>query len=230
MKSLLFFLCSVTLVFALIGTADALSITGTLTADNHYGLFYGDTGQLHFVGRNEVGPDSSGLGLYNWSEAETYTFNMDSGDYIYVAAWCDRVNSQAWIGEFGFDGGTLLTNTSDWEFISTLGDWDDYSLAPSTSDLLAAISSGTWAPVMYAMDHGVQPWGSIGGISADSDWIWGSSICPANSGFQVFRTQVGDPVPQPEPATVFLLGSGLLGLGTLRRRWRKSSPSCSDQK
>jgi hypothetical protein len=50
--------------------AEAASITGTLTADNHYGLFTGneDGSLLNFIGRNEKGPKGS-TGGYNWSKA-----------------------------------------------------------------------------------------------------------------------------------------------------------------
>lgn len=224
MKHFLSVLCSVSLVFGVIGTAHALSITGTLTADNHYGLYYGDASQVQFVGRNEVGPDGSGPGKYNWSDPEPYIFEVEAGDYLYVAAWSDDLNAQGWIGEFSFGGSTTLTNTSDWEVLFTRETLGDYAPEPSESELLARIGAGTWNPIGYSLDHGDGPWGTIDGLSDEADWIWGTPLIAGTSGiseFQIFRTQVEAPVPTPEPGTLLLLGSGLFGLSAFGRKWRK---------
>lgn len=64
---------------------ETLSVKAVVTADNHYGLYYGSSGRLHFVGRNEIG-FSGNPGTYNWSEAETFLFNLKPDDYLYVVA------------------------------------------------------------------------------------------------------------------------------------------------
>ena len=62
--------------------AVATSVTATLTADNHYGLYYGDENgaNLTLVGRNEFG-DFGGPGDndHNWTFPETWNFNMSDG-------------------------------------------------------------------------------------------------------------------------------------------------------
>jgi hypothetical protein len=63
--------------------AMAATVKATLTADNFYGLFYGNESgsSLNFVGRNELG-SSGNPGTYNWSEAETWDpFTVESQDY-----------------------------------------------------------------------------------------------------------------------------------------------------
>ena len=76
----------------------AAVIDATVTADNHYVLYYGkeDGSQLVRVGRNELGAGGSS-GDYNWSVPEDWNFSTP--DYIYVAAWDDGLQ-QGWIGDF----------------------------------------------------------------------------------------------------------------------------------
>ena len=70
--------------------ADPYSIVADITADNHYGLFFGNAAgtNLTFVGRNE--PDDNGSGLSGgcgWSEPENWKINAPHGSYLYVLAW-----------------------------------------------------------------------------------------------------------------------------------------------
>ena len=197
-------------------TAYAISIEATITADNHYGLYFGDwSGSiLTFVGRNELGFYGS-PGSYNWSQAESFTFDITPGDYIYIAAWSDDSSAQAILGQFVIPdlGTTILTNTLDWEVYLTFNDKDDDSLEPTVAELGIEISGASWSIVSDYIDHGSSPWGNISGISSNADWIWGSSLSPGSDygEYQIFRTQV-----IPEPGTMFFLGLG--GLSLLRKR------------
>lgn len=87
---------SLTVVGLIIGISFAkagnvVSVNGTITADNHYALYYGSNNgsSLTFVGQNESGFGGS-PGNYNWSVAENWNFTMNEGDYIYIAAWSDN--------------------------------------------------------------------------------------------------------------------------------------------
>jgi hypothetical protein len=189
-------------------TAYAVAIEATITADNHYALYFGATNGsfVTFVGRNELGSGGS-PGSYNWSQAESFTFDITTGDCIYIAAWSDDATAQGLIGQFVIPdwGATILTNTSDWEVYLTFNDLDDGSEAPTESELGSEISSASWNIVTDYIAHGSSPWGYIAGISSEADWIWGSALTPGSDygEYQIFRTKV-----VPEPATVLLLGIG----------------------
>ena len=203
-------------IFGSVTISYAITMEATITADNHYGLYFGavNGSLVTFVGRNELGYDGS-PGSYNWSEAESFSFDIIAGDYIYIAAWGDDDTAQGLLGQLVIPdwGTTILTNTSDWEVYLTFNDKDDDSPAPTESEMESEISGASWNIVSDYIEHGSDPWGYISGISNNADWIWGSYLIPgSNYGeYQIFRTQV-----IPEPGTMFLLGLG--GLALLKKR------------
>ena len=213
--------------------AQALNITGTLTADDHYGLYYGhqDATGLTFVGRNEI--DRLGSpGLYAWSLPETYNFNVGAGDYLYVLAWDFRFR-QSWIGEFqGIPGGSLLSNTTDWEYFvsSSLGNNPGHTAAfPSLAAVATDIASATWATPQASAPQGSFPWGTIPGISSSAQFIWSDTLdidSTSDNKYVIFRTKL-PVVPNelkavPEPtATLGLLTLGILATSSRLLRKQK---------
>ena len=220
MKKLTILLSIASLVFLITGTAGAIPITATLTADNHYALYSGNEQGISFVGANESGWYGN-PGTYNWSEAETFDLDVALGDYIYVAAWSDDRVAQGLLGQFVFDSGSILTNTSGWEAYLTSNDLDDGDAPPSASEIESEISTAEWSPITHSVSHGAGPWKFIDGINNDAQWIWGSELLSgSNYGeYQVFRSEIGDaPAHTPVPATMLLLSSGLIGLVGLGRK------------
>lgn len=98
--------------------ASAANIKATVTADNFYGIYYGneDGSLLNLVGRNET-TDTGNPGRYNWSQAETWDFQVSPSDYLYLVTWDDGRVAESWIGEFEIAGNTVLTGADDWEYI-----------------------------------------------------------------------------------------------------------------
>ncbi|QXE23361.1 hypothetical protein B6N60_02051 [Richelia sinica FACHB-800] len=182
------------------GHALAASVTATLTADNHYGLFYGnnDGSVLNFVGRNELGRFGS-QGTYNWSNAETWNFNLKSTDYLYVVVWDDQSVDESWIGQFQFDNGkNLLSKAPDWDYIisknsnpitrnepirdagylSTQSGERFEGNVPGLAELAGEIQGGfstdrkSWGKDANKVDLTKNnPWGQIPGINSTAEFL-----------------------------------------------------------
>lgn len=212
---------TVLLLSAVSGIANALIVDATITADNYYALYYGDAEGLTFVGRNELGRNGD-FGQYNWSVPENWNFEMTAGQSIYIAGWSDKSVTQALIGEFVFgDSRTYLTNAQDWSVFLTGNEpnYGDNLERPSNSLVQSDIARAEWAPIYEVRPNGSSPWGPIAGIDSQAQWIWGSEMeAPGTGEYQLFKLD-SDVTPVPEPASIFLLGIGLVGLaGRMRKR------------
>lgn len=230
------------------GQAFAASLTGraTLTADNHYGLFYGNsTGStLNFVGRNEKGPNGN-PGTWNWSNAETWNFTMDSKDYLYVVVWDDRSVDESWVGEFTFTDPnnktySLLSKPNSWEYVITQQginpgtEGDTPSNAELNGEISNANSSARWiAAASRGLNNGsTAPWGRIDGITTEAEFLNTTTSTTGNSGgnnrYTIFRTRLSiddtvNPKPVPEPASILgLLAIGAVGTHSALKRKQKA--------
>ena len=152
----------VALSIGVVGAADAMAatVTATLTADNHYGLLYGneDGSELNLVGRNEYGRGGN-PGLYNWSLPETWNFDVSSQDYIYVVTWDDGGVDASWIGEFTFDNGEkLLSKAGSWEYILSSGPRPGLpGEVPDNAELFDEISNANWVNAQSRGPNGTSP-------------------------------------------------------------------------
>ncbi len=205
------------LVFGALGKAFATLVTATVTADNHYAIYYGTDANLTYVGTNESG-STGNPGTYNWSNAETWTFDVPVGQDIYVVGWSDNSTAQGWKGQFVTSYGTLYSDSS-WQYLlssTTANDLGDGS-SPPTADQVEStiIDNQPWLTGVNTIAY--SGWGTVVGLeSSQAQWIWGTSMYPGSGAgeYQVFRHSA----PTPIPAAAWLLGSGLLGLVGIRRK------------
>lgn len=197
-------------------SAHAVNITATLTADNHYGLYYGqaDGSGLTFVGRNEKGT-SGDPGQFNWSLPETFNLNANNGDYLYVLAWDDGL-PQNWIGEFKLASGvSLLSNTSDWVYqIGSGANPGEFGDVPLLTTVASEIGSATWKIPQVSAPQGTPPWFTIPGISSQARFIWHDSLdndSSSDGNYVIFRTKVAI-ISVPEPSTLSAIAvAGVMG-------------------
>ncbi|MEM7065517.1 MAG: PEP-CTERM sorting domain-containing protein [Cyanobacteria bacterium P01_B01_bin.77] len=221
-KSLLGAIASASLLTIGAVEAQAADIKATVTADNFYGIFYGneDGSTLNFVGRNETG-DGGSSGGYNWSEAETWDFEVNTNDYLYLVTWDDGRVAESWIGEFEVDGKTILSGADDWEYI--VGGDNPYladkttNLLPGNAELSSLIDGALWQDTVSIGKNGIKPWRTIAGVDQDADWLQTASH--SEGSYTIFRTRVpaADVADVPEPAAMF----GLLAVGAIATAKRK---------
>ena len=133
----------------------ALQLQVTVTVDNDYDTYHGpaDGNPLVFIGSN-----------WNWPTTNAWNYDANAGDHLYIVAW-DAGPPQMWIGETTLgDGATLLSNTTDWEFIVGTGTNPGGGGArPSVEMLMTQISTATaedtWALPAVSAPQGTGPWG-----------------------------------------------------------------------
>ncbi|MGJ3250457.1 MAG: PEP-CTERM sorting domain-containing protein [Elainellaceae cyanobacterium] len=207
--------------------AQAVQITANITADNHYGLYYGqsDGSRLSLVGRNEIDdihvadtiapvPSISCTGVFSWKCPEAWEFDADPGDYLYLAAW-DEDLEQMWIGDIQFDDGrSLLSNTRDWEYAIASGNNPGSGSLPSLAAISTEIANASWATPKVSAPQGTMPWGTIAGISSTAEFVWHDTLSndsDSDRNYVIFRTTaplVEESVPEPSVT----LGLGLVAL------------------
>ncbi len=194
-----------------------LSIKATLTADNHYALFSGnsDGSILNFFGRNEKGAYGGGAGWnvgtqggqsftggngWNWSNAETWDFGAKKDDYLYVVTWDDAAVDESWIGDFDITSGgqtkRLSSNPGSWEytmskFSTNPGDWGD---TPLNGVLNKEIVNATWNDsISRGLNGQTGPWGAIAGVSDKAEFLNtttnSSGLKRDNDRYTIFRTK-----------------------------------------
>lgn len=217
-------LMSMASLVAFVSGAAEASYIATITADNHYAIYVDGPGGVSLVGGNELGAGGA-PGTYNWSKAETFTF--DTTGHIYIAVWSDDAVAQGLLADVRDTTSGLLLHTgvAPWEVMVTGVTKGDGSPRPAVSEIAAfslqADTNGEWQTPFVGPKNlsSTAPWGKIAGIDEEARWTWGNPNGVANPliggsnhvEYQIFRMTV------PGPGVIGLACVGLLA-GVRRRR------------
>jgi len=213
-------------LLVLAGTAPALALPVTLsyTADNVVvnGWVISDGTVTPFT---TVGSNAG-----NWRIADTYALDLVAGQ-TYQIIWqtmnadpngqpLGPKNPGGLLAQIDLPDQSSLLSSSSWE-VALL---EQGLILPANPDFNTWTWFGAYA---YGENSGPSIWTTVlgspvAGIDEDAHWIWWENnfgnIPPDVEDSVFVRATFDVPAPIPDPGTIYLLGSGLIGLAALRKR------------
>jgi hypothetical protein len=197
--------------------AHATTISGNLTADNAFFAYISTSNSS--LGTLVTSGNSWGTTFsftnFALTPGQTYYLQVEGINYGGPGAIIGQFNLSDTGFHFANGSQTLLTGTTNW-----LASYNDSNSNPSNQQTWVTPTGG----VIDEGANGVSPWGMHSGISASAHWIDGAtnglSTC-GNCTVDFSATIVSSVAATPEPGTLGLLGSALLGAGLMRFRRRR---------
>jgi hypothetical protein len=152
----------------------------------------------------------------------SYAVSYGGHDYLLTATAKTWLNAEA---EAVAVGGHLVTINDSTEEAWLQSQFGNSGKWIGFTDQAA---EGTWVwisgePVTYTNWNGGEPNDAGGEDYAVTNWsgIKWNDLNGAQSYYGIIEIANGGPIPTPEPATMLLLGLGLIGLAGVRRKFKK---------